>query len=154
MKILHTLLFAALLPFTAYAGASTLADYKSNDLLNDTVVSLADYNDTLLILTFFEPDCPWCYRQLKALNKLSKQCRHIQAVAVGIHGNRQQLRKEARRAKIQFPAITASLAFQRSIGKIPATPWNILIENGEIKATLRGYHSYEKFRQAFSDICQ
>ena len=107
-----------------------------------------------ILLSFFEPNCPWCYRQMKVFNKLDSSCgKHIQPVVVGINGNARALRKELRKAKVGFPALKASKEL-KSIFSVPATPWTLVIDaDGQLLTSIRGYKPLEDFSDIFKQEC-
>ena len=46
---------------------------------------MADFRGQILLVSFFEPDCAWCFRQMKALNQVEDQCgEHLQPLSVGV----------------------------------------------------------------------
>ncbi len=117
--------------------------YSLSSLQKDGEISLAAYKDKIILLSFFEPDCKWCNKQMKALNKLQQQCGHsVQPVAVGVHGKRRELKQELRKAKVSYPAFLASRELLETTGNIASTPITLVIdESGEFVAPLQGYIS-------------
>ena len=99
-------------------------------------------------MSFFEPDCSWCYRQMKTLNRLHEDCPHrVQPLLVGINGNRRQLQKELRKAKVRYPAFSANRDLLRTTGKIPATPLTLIVDRqGQFLSAIRGYVPEVKLR--------
>ncbi len=148
MCLIMCLCFAQL----TYA-ATTLLDVSLPDLRSHKNISLGNYPNKILLISFFEPDCAWCYRQMKTFNRLLEHCHHLQPIGVGINGNRQALRKELRKAKARFPGLIANRALLDSLGTIPATPWTLVVNpQGEQLATLRGYHKLSQLGPALG--CQ
>lgn len=123
-------------------------------LTTDTQVQLKEYKDKLLIVTIFEPECAWCMKQFKALQKLQHQCEaSIASVGVGI-GNKEGLKELVRRTKVSFATAEASPSFIALVGEPKGTPFTILFdEKGELITTLLGYIPHKKLRYAFQDIC-
>lgn len=141
---------------SASAKAASLLDFNLPSLQSSQQVSLEKYRGQLVLLSFFEPDCSWCYRQMKAFNRIEQACpEHIQPLAVGINGKPRELRRELRRAKVKFPAFSGTSELLAAVGKVPATPWTLVADgNGTVISTLRGYIPLEKLTLAFGEICQ
>ena len=106
-------------------------------------ISFARYKNKQIIISFFEPECSWCYRQILALDKLQKKCgNNILVILMGIHGTRQELQHDLRRAKTNMPAYEANQALLNFTGDIAATPITFFLNtHGDITHTLRGYSS-------------
>lgn len=139
----------------AQADSPSLFDFSLPSLQENRTVPLEQYRGKVMLMSFFEPDCGWCYRQMKALNRLVESCPlHLQPVAVGIKGKAPELRQELRRAKFRYPAFAGTGKLLNAVGKVPATPWTLVTDgNGTILTTLRGYIPLEKLTQAFGDYC-
>ena len=105
------------------------------------IVSLNTVKHKHLLISFFEPECRWCYRQLRMLNKLQQTCDdNIQPIMIGIHGTRQVLQQELRLINVTLPAFEASEALLKLTGNIDATPITFIVnEDGAITQRLRGY---------------
>ena len=130
-----------------------LADLKQQQSLSlrDILASKPRQSkDTIILLSFFEPNCPWCYRQMKVFNKLESSCpQRVQPVLVGINGDARALRKELRKAKVKFPALKASKELM-NIFSVPATPWTVMINtDGQPITTVRGYIPLEDLSEVF-----
>lgn len=124
-------------------------------LSDDSWISLEDFQGKVVLLNFFEPDCSWCYRQMKAFNQIFTQCSHqLQPLSVGIHGNKERLRHELRRAKVAYPAALGTSELQQWIGEVPATPWTLIIgPHGELLGKLQGFIKQEQLLSIFSEFC-
>jgi len=140
---------------TAQADNTSLFDFTLPSLQENGGVPLEQYRGKVLLMSFFEPDCSWCYRQMKAFNKLLETCHlHLQPIAVGIKGTPSELRHELRRAKVSYPAFIGSGELLDAVGKVPATPWTLVSDgDGTIITTLRGYIPLPKLTQAFGGYC-
>ncbi|MEW6764663.1 MAG: hypothetical protein AB1344_02590 [Pseudomonadota bacterium] len=95
-----------------------------------------------LLLSFFEPDCPWCARQIRDLEAAQTQCaRPLPFALAGVHGDRMELRLMLRRAKAgHLPAYVASPALQEALDGIPATPHAVILDaQGHPLVRMRGY---------------
>lgn len=139
----------------AEVKAENLHNFSLSSLQNKGQVPLSDYKDKILLLSFFEPDCKWCYKQMKAFNQLQEDCSHsIQPIAVGVHGRRSELKQELRKAKVSYPAFIASDKLLQATGDIASTPITLIIgAQGEFIAPLNGYITLEKFHEIFP-VCQ
>ena len=164
LKFLHVLLASLALgsSLPASAGDSeqnnpdSVMQIPLRDLLHNRSIRLEDIPGEVILLSFFEPNCSWCHRQMKAFKKIQEQCDDtLQPVVVGINGNAQQLKKEVRRAKISYPALQANRSLLQYTGEIPATPWTLLLNRqGDTLATLRGYIPLEDYLNVFAEQCQ
>lgn len=137
------------------ALAGSLYDLALPSLTGPGSIPLADYRGRFLLLTFFEPDCGWCLRQLRALEALQGRCSDdLQSLAVGVHGRDLALRRELRRARVSLAAGRASGELLALVGEVPATPWTLLLgPAGEVVATLRGFVREEQLAAGFPAFC-
>jgi thioredoxin-related protein len=140
------LLLASLLLAGTHAQATPLHELQAVDLASPAALPFANYKGKTMLLSFFEPDCSWCHRQMKALQTLQHQCgEDIQVLAVGINGDKQALRREVRRAKISYPAIIAPRELLALTGDIDATPRTYIADpEGRLLGFIRGYQSLDK----------
>lgn len=100
-----------------------------------------------LLLSFFEPECPWCARQIRDLDAAQTQCaKPLPFVLVGVHGDRMALRMMLRRVKAEhLPAYVASPALLDALNGIPATPHTVILDTqSRPLARMRGYIPLEK----------
>lgn len=149
-------LFFGLLSNSAYAEASTVAtEITAVDIKTQTEIKLFN-NQQQSLFSFFEPNCSWCLRQIKALNKLQQECPvEVNLTLVGIHGNKQQLRKVLHTARNKLPAIEYQPKLRELIGDIKATPTNAIFDENNIFVTkLPGYAKLEKLIEVFAPDCQ
>lgn len=130
--------------------------YSLPDLQSKNMYSMAGLKGSWTLLSFFEPECRWCFRQMKVFNQLSSLCdQSLKMLAIGINGSNQQLRQELRKAKTVFPGLKATPAFRHAFGPVTVTPWTLIVDpHGETIATIRGYKSYDQFIQVFSQQCR
>lgn len=135
----------------AVAGDNpSLLAYELKRLDVPEVEALDRFEGKPLLLVFFEPECSWCYRQVKAINALGARCDNgFQALAIGVNSNRAGLQKELRRLRPDFPAYQASAELLDALGGVPATPFTLLGDsNGTYLNWMRGYQdeaSLERF---------
>ncbi|MBU2978055.1 redoxin family protein [Alteromonas sp. C1M14] len=136
------------------AGNNPLYSLELDALMNLERVSLGDYKHQILVVTVFEPQCPWCMKQFKALEDLYQNCaNHLQPVAVGV-GDKKGLKEIVYKTKISFPAAVASPDFIAMVGEPKATPFSLIIDdNGDLVTTIEGYVPLAKLRYAFQDVC-
>lgn len=148
------LVFVLLFLTSSPLWGASLYTIKLDNLLKLETVNFSDYKNKLLIVSIFEPECPWCLKQFKALEKLYSNCpSNIQPIAVGM-GNKQQLKTLVYRSKISFPALAASPEFLDLIGQPKGTPFTLILDQeGKLVTTLQGYIPYQKLSFAFQDIC-
>jgi thioredoxin-related protein len=166
-SLLFNVFFACvfLIFFSNPARSLSLLDLELADLQEKQTLSLREIvskearaeapNNPIILLSFFEPNCPWCYRQMKVFNKIEASChQHIQPVVVGINGDVRALRKEIRKAKVNFPALKASKELMQQLS-VPATPWTLLIDaDGRVVTTIRGYVPLKDFADVFRETCE
>ncbi len=134
---------------------SSIYQLELAGLQSNTVVKLADYRGRWLLLSFFEPQCSWCQRQMRAFSELVEDCgERVQPLLVGINGRDDALREELRRAKVALPAGRANRQLLAVGGEVAATPTTLVFApDGQQVARLQGYYSRQKFVSAFADIC-
>lgn len=124
-------------------------------LRSKTTINMADFKDKVVLLSFFEPNCPWCHRQMRVFNQIQSECHErLQPLSVGIHGTDQKLKSELRRAKVQYPAVKGTPALIQLTGEINATPWTLIFgPNRQLLVTWRGYMKFEKIQGLFPELC-
>ena len=134
---------------------SSLHDIQLPSLKNQATMSMAAFHGKVVLLSFFEPNCPWCYRQMKVFNQIQSECDEIlQPLSVGIHGTNQKLRSELRRAKVQYPAVRSTPTLIQLTGEINATPWTLIFKpKGQLLVTRRGYMKFEQIQALFPELC-
>lgn len=133
----------------AVASDFPLLDFSLRSLKQSGGTQRLDvYKGKPVLMIFFEPNCSWCFKQVKVVNRLQQQCESsFQPLAVGVHGNRQQLKQESRRLKAAFPTLQASAEMLRRIGKVKATPLLVLSDkDGNYDAHFRGYQHVDQLR--------
>lgn len=155
MKTRRLSLLFCLLSLFISDGSLAFYDQPLNSLTENQMQSLKDFSGKILLVSLFEPDCRWCLKQMKVLNRISQECTDaLQPLAVGIHGQKTALKRELHRARVQFPALQASPSWLQSIGEVPATPWTLVVDTqGKLITTLRGYFEFEKIQNAFPQGC-
>jgi thiol-disulfide isomerase/thioredoxin len=134
---------------------SYLEEIQLPSLRDKATINTADLYGKVVLLSFFEPDCPWCYRQMKVFNQIQSECdERLQPLSVGIHGTDQKLRSELRRAKVQYPAVRGTPALIQLTGEINATPWTLVFgPKGKLLVTWRGYMKFAQVQALFPKLC-
>ena len=124
-------------------------------LTDKSSVNIADYRDKVLLVSFFEPECPWCHRQMKVFNRVLTECSNLlQPLSVGINGSEQKLRPELRRAKVKYAAVKGTPELLKLTGEIPATPWTLIFgPKGQLLGTWQGYLKFEQIQEIFPSLC-
>jgi thioredoxin-related protein len=137
------------------SAASALHQFKLKPLAQDELLSLGDYAGAPLLLSFFEPACSWCVRQLRELVKLQHSSKQrLQIVALGIHGEKPALERVLARsgARGHLTAAVASPALLSAIGDIPATPYLLLFDAaGKLDSKHRGYLPLPQLQKALAN---
>ena len=137
----YALASCLLLLFCTAAAAEQpgLLDFELKSLEQPEIHSLSRYQGKPVVMVFFQPECNWCLKQVRAINALSEQC-DIEAIAVGFGGNRVTLQRELRRLRPAFPAYQASPLLIEELGGVVATPITLLGDaNGNFLNWSRGY---------------
>jgi hypothetical protein len=124
-----------------------ILDYRLRELLSTDAMELDVFRGGISVLMFFEPDCPYCYRQARVLNELQRECRDLHPVAIGLNGDRRALQKEAARMRAEFPVLEIDERLQRDIGNVEATPLMLVGDrNGMLVTWLHGLQSTDALR--------
>jgi peroxiredoxin len=130
-----------------------ILDYRLRDLSSTREVALDEFRGDVSVLMFFEPDCPYCFRQARVLNDLQAACADVQPVAIGVNGDRAALQKEARRMGARFPVLQIDQRLQDDIGEIVATPLMLVSDrNGMLVTWLRGLQKADVLRSLIDRI--
>ena len=134
---------------------SSLDQIQLPSLKNEATVNMADFHGKIVLFSFFEPNCPWCHRQMKVFNQIQSACDEgLQPISVGIHGTEQKLKSELRRAKVQYPAVKGTAALIQLTGEIDATPFTLAFEpDGQLLFTWLGYMKFERIQELFPELC-
>ena len=106
------------------------------------------------IAMIFQPNCSWCKKQSKSLNKVFQQCQSsININLVGTQGNARQLKKELKHYPQQIPAFLANRKFLRDIGGYQASPTTLFYNaTGELIAKKRGFIPEDKLANALKTL--
>lgn len=136
--LLLTLMLWAIAP---RATALELLGFKHQSLADGSVTNLEHLKGKPTLIMFYEPDCPWCFKQGKAFNQLLSHCgQELQIVALGTHGDKASLKRELWKMKPDFPGFIAGPEILDSIGELPATPMTLIADaQGEFLSYMRGY---------------
>jgi hypothetical protein len=148
------LLFAiAALACGASLAEVDILDYRLRELLSPDEMELDVFRGGVSILMFFEPDCPYCFRQARALNELQRECQDVHPVAIGVNGDRAALQKEARRMRAEFPVLQIDARLQHDIGEVVATPLLLVGDrSGMLVTWLRGLQSADVLHDLLTRI--
>jgi len=143
---LLTLLFA---PTGATEVPTSLFDFELRSLAGPERINLQHFKGKPSLMVLVEPDCPWCFRQVRALNRLTHKCsQQFQPLALGINGSRKALLAEYRKLRPEFPTLQANRQLLQALGDIPGTPFSLLVApNGKPLRWLRGYIPDQKLQQ-------
>ena len=147
------LMFSVSLPSHA-AGTDSLLNYALKNLNTGRLEPLQEFSGKPVIISFFEPECSWCFKQLKDLEKLSHRCdQAIQPLAIGVNGATPELKQLFARTRVSFPAFVASKRLQADIGGIPATPISVFIgAQGQLLGATRGYKPLPELYELLSQV--
>lgn len=110
-------------PASGDVASPSLLAFELRSLQEPEVHSLTQYRGKPIVMVFFQPDCEWCAKQIRAINELHEQCHdRIEAIAIGVGGSRSDLRSELRRLRPDFPAYQASPQLIEQMGGVTTTP--------------------------------
>lgn len=133
-----------------------LLQYRLLDLNNGERVELEQYRAQPVLIMLFQPECPYCGRQVTAIQELREECPDFTPIAVGVNGSRQRLRQELAELDPEFAAYEASGDMNRDLGDIDGTPVMLLTDqNGLYQTHLFGYQNLDVLRQVMQEhaIC-
>lgn len=106
----------------------------------DATVLLQAPEAGLLFITFFEPDCSWCLKQMQALDELQKNKKQYKVVAIGIQGSRFDLKQWAARADTGLPITRITPQIERQLGSPRVTPTTLIFDDkGNFVAKFVGF---------------
>ena len=128
------------------AWSKSFFDYPVIDISNNHAVTLS-VNDSVTAVMFFEPDCSWCFKQVKVFNQFLSQCDStMQFLGLGVNGSRQALKKEVWRMQAKFPMHKASAELLTDLGQVSSTPFTLLLgAQQEVLASAKGYLNLSKW---------
>lgn len=110
-------------PASSDESTPSLLTYDLKSLEEPEIRSLTRYRGKPIVMVFFQPDCNWCAKQIRAINELHEQCQgDFGAIAIGVSGSRSELRSELRRLRPDFPAYQASPHLIEQMGGVETTP--------------------------------
>lgn len=131
------------LAYTLPAAASSpdLLGFQHENLRSGQTEALDELRGEASFLLFFQPNCKWCLKQSKILDKLLARCPgQLNAAALGVHANRHELKKELRRLRPDYPAYRTGAGLLNALQGVPATPVMLLAdEEGRFAQSFRGY---------------
>jgi len=138
---LLTVLLALAWLIPAAAKSPDILAYEHENLKSGKTETLNAMRGESSFLLFFQPDCKWCLKQSQALDKLLSACPNkLNAVALGVHASRHELKKELRRLRPDYPAYKTGDGMLADLAGVPATPVMLLAdERGGFVQSFRGY---------------
>lgn len=153
--LLSALAAAALLPGLLLGATNpSLLEYSLKRLDKPSSESLVGHRGKPVLMLFFEPECSWCFKQVRVINNLPSSCREsFTALAVGVNGGKSDLKRELQRLRPTFPAYQASPELIEDIGGVPATPFALLgSADGEFHSWMRGFMPESKLRAGLMEL--
>lgn len=93
------------------------------------------------IAMVYQPDCKWCKKQGKWLNKAQAQCaQNLGIVLIGNNGDKRQLKRELKHFHQDMPAFLANRKLFAEVGGVAASPTTLVFnQEGKLIAKQRGY---------------
>lgn len=130
------------------ADSPNLLHYRHENLRTGQQHDLESMQGRVSLLMFFEPGCSWCFKQTRAFNELLEQCpKQLAMAALGVHGNRRELKKALWHLQASFPGLMASPQMLKDMQGVPATPMTLVAdEHGVLLSYLRGYIPVDKLQ--------
>ncbi len=135
------LLLLGLVVITPKSQALELLGFEHANLKSGQLSTLDHLKGKPSLMMFFEPECPWCFKQGKAFNRLLAQCDNkVNIVAMGANADRSSLKKTLWKMHLNFDGFEAGPTMMQQVGQLPATPITLLLdEQGNLVSFLRGY---------------
>jgi hypothetical protein len=160
-SITNLLIAAVLLLLPAAALPANLLHYQLHSLDTAANVDLQQHAGKPGVFILFEPGCAWCLKQVRVLNRMLESCDSLQALAVGINGDRRGYLDTLAKLHPQFPAYEISKEMLDDLGgskAIPATPTMLYVDaGGEFVTWSVGYLKEEMLQatleQYLPDTC-
>ncbi len=92
-------------------------------------------------MLFFEPNCAWCFKQTKVINKALAACtKQFRVAGMGVNTHYHALRKAAWKLKPKFQTYQANQTMVVAMGGVKATPLMLLFNNeGQLLHHAQGY---------------
>jgi thioredoxin-related protein len=150
-QMVIVLLFLAAITVLTHVQAQP---FTLKPLASSRVMSDIDSNGLVTVAMIYQPDCSWCKKQGKLLERAFKQCKKsMNIVLVGTKGNSRQLRKELKHYHDGIPAFIADRKFLRSIGGYQASPTTLIYnDEGKLIVKKRGFIPEQKLASALAVI--
>lgn len=140
-------LFFLLSPLLATAHNASVHEGKLYQLAKFQRFDLASLKGKKFILVFFQPGCPPCREQMKALKCLKEKFAKVEVVAVGV-GEQPALTKEVRPLALNYPTLESTPKFQELVDGVNATPSTLFIdEQGLVTAREEGTRTCEDWEK-------
>lgn len=138
---------------TAIADGPDILSFEHENLRSGQTETLDTLRGEPSFLLFFQPDCKWCLKQSRVLDRLLDSCPgKLNAAALGVHGNRHELKKELRRLRPGFSAFRTGAEMFRELQGVPATPVMLLADSaGNFKQSFRGFLPAEELTRILAD---
>ena len=159
MKIKYLTSFQALIVMFFFGAITVLTHAQAQPFTLKPLVSSRanpdiEVNGLVTVAMIYQPDCSWCKKQGKILERAFKQCQNsMNIVLVGTKGNTRQLRKELKHYHDDIPAFIADRKFLRDIGGYQASPTTLIYnDEGKLIVKKRGFIPEEKLASALAVI--
>jgi thiol-disulfide isomerase/thioredoxin len=140
LRALVPFLLGLLAPATV-AAANSLWEFRLTDIRTGETHALERYAGRPTFLIFFEPGCPWCLKQMAALDRLEAECEgRFRTVTAGVHGDIVAYRRGLQRSGTDLPAYATSDRLSAALGGVRFTPYTLFLDGaGQPTHRLRGY---------------
>ncbi|MCH2191006.1 MAG: hypothetical protein MK188_08795 [Gammaproteobacteria bacterium] len=136
-----------------HASSVDLHIYDLDPLSGSETPSFESLRGKIDTLVFFEPECSWCFKQARVLNKLQQDCRSFGAAAIGVNGSIRDLKKTVQSMRLDFYSYQINSELQKDLGKVEATPLLIFLnEQGEYASYVRGYQNRDKLGEILRNL--
>ncbi len=157
MPAFATVFSLALLLACAAAAAQgpDLLKYELKRLDTVATEDLERFRGTPVLMMFFEPECAWCLRQAREIERLTNHCTGVQPLVVGANGSRTALQAWLRRMAVDVPAYQISKRLSDDLGGVATTPITLVADaSGTYRRYLRGYKKLDALLAALpADSC-
>lgn len=108
-----------------------LADFALETVEDEKkMIQLSQYKKTPLFVTFFNSGCGFCQTMMEDLKCVKEKLPgKVDAIAVGIDGERKAMKKYIKKQKLTFKAVIGNKEFEKRVGGVDATPYTLFLDS-------------------------
>lgn len=110
--------------------------------LSPSEKAFSDLSGKARLMLFFEPDCPWCLKQIRLLNKLQENCAEPEVVGIGLNSSFRILKRTVQQYRPTFPTFFADEHLLSDLGDVAGLPFIIYVNQaGHFVKYARGFQN-------------